>query len=452
MAKKILIINKSFELGGIQIALSNMLDAISERYDIDLAIFNSNGPLKCRVPDNVNIVSLHPFVQVLGMNADYCKKYGSIKQKIFKVIGSIWSRFWGNNLPIKFAMKFQKKLGPYDAVISYHQETKDNTMVSGFGEFALYKCDAPLKIAWVHADFINTALATRRNYKTYSQFDKIICVSKTTRNSFITVYPELKEKTSFCYNYLPQDKIIAKSLEYEVSYKQDKDIILFSAGRLVEEKGYIQAARKNGYFSINPNNESQLIQMRIGNVSSIEETFSSHRIYKIKNRMKNTNEYQEEIDSEIHYSNQPIRIPRQIRNYFRGIDKYRKQDYEKYKYFRNACRLYNKSKMLGTDDASIELSFMIVSIEALSKTEGDIGFTNFVMKYNPDATREELDSLYGIRSKLFHAGSFSFFEFEFDVNPFSDPMYFEFQRKYILYKSILRKTIINWISSSIVNL
>ena len=74
------------------------------------------------------------------------------------------------------------------------------------------------------------------------------------------------------------------------------------------------------------------------------------------------------------------------------------------------------------------------------------------MKYNLDATIEELDSLYGIRSKLFHAGSFSFFEFEFEVNPYSDPMYFEFQRKYILYKSILRKTIINWISSSIVNL
>lgn len=231
-----------------------------------------------------------------------------------------------------------------------------------------------------------------------------------------------------------------------------KLIIKDNMNGLCPEKEVEKCNFMNGYFSINPNNESQLIQMRIGNVSSIEETFSSHRIYKIKNRMKNTNEYQEEIDSEIHYSNQPIRIPRQIRNYFRGIDKYRKQDYEKYKYFRNACRLYNKSKMLGTDDASIELSFMIVSIEALSKTEGDIGFTNFVMKYNPDATREELDSLYGIRSKLFHAGSFSFFEFEFDVNPFSDPMYFEFQRKYILYKSILRKTIINWISSSIVNL
>ena len=60
-------------------------------------------------------------------------------------------------------------------------------------------------------------------------------------------------------------------------------------------------------------------------------------LYKIKERMKNTDEYQEEIDAEIHYSNQPIKIPRQIRNYFRGIDKYKKQDSEKYKYFRNAC-------------------------------------------------------------------------------------------------------------------
>ena len=107
--------------------------------------------------------------------------------------------------------------------------------------------------------------------------------------------------------------------------------------------------------------------------------------------------------------------------------------------------------MIGTDDASIEISFIVASMEALSKTEGDIGFTNFVMKYNSDVIREDLDSLYGIRSKLFHAGSFSFFEFEFDVNPYSDPMYFEFQRKYVLYKEILCKTFVNWILCNIVN-
>lgn len=207
----------------------------------------------------------------------------------------------------------------------------------------------------------------------------------------------------------------------------------------------------NGYFSMNPNNGSKLIQMKTGDMSSIEETFSKHRLYKIKERVNREGEYQEEIDAQLHYSNQSIKIPRKIRSFFRGIDKYKKQCFEKYIYFRNACRLYNKSKILGTNDASIEIAFLVASLEALSKTEDNTSFTNFVMKYNTDATREDLDSLYGIRSKLFHTGSFSFFEFEFDVNPYSNPLYFEFQRKYILYKSILRKAFINWISHYIVN-
>ena len=51
------------------------------------------------------------------------------------------------------------------------------------------------------------------------------------------------------------------------------------------------------------------------------------------------------------------------------------------------------------------------------------------MKYNPDANRNELDDIYGIRSKFFHAGEFSFFEYNFALNPYSDPVYKEFQDK-----------------------
>ena len=220
---------------------------------------------------------------------------------------------------------------------------------------------------------------------------------------------------------------------------------------LCPEKEVEKGNFMNGFFSINPNNCSQLFQMKIGDASSIEKTFSKHRIYKIKERVNVVEEYQDKIDIKLHFPNQPIKIPRSIRSYFRGIDEYKKKSYEKYKYFRNACRLYNKSKILGMNDASIEISFLVASLEALSKTEGSIGFTNFVIKYNLDATKEDLDSLYGIRSKLFHTGSFSFLEYNFDVNPYGDPLYFEFQRKYILYKSILRKAFINWILSHIVN-
>ena len=206
----------------------------------------------------------------------------------------------------------------------------------------------------------------------------------------------------------------------------------------------------NGYFSWNPNNGPTLIEMGIGNNAAIEETFSKHRIYKIE-KAQTAEEYQEEIDAQVHFLNQPIKIPRQIRSYFRGVDQYKKQCSEKYSYFRNACRLYNKSKILGMNDASIEISFLVASLEALSKTEDAPGFTNFVMKYNSDASRESLDELYGIRSKMFHSGNFSFFEFDFDVNPYADPLYFEFQRKYVSYKSLLRKAFINWIYQHILS-
>ena len=72
------------------------------------------------------------------------------------------------------------------------------------------------------------------------------------------------------------------------------------------------------------------------------------------------------------------------------------------------------------------------------------------MKFNKKANKNDLDSLYGIRSKLFHAGAFSFFEYEFDINPNSNPLYLEFRQKYLIFKSILRETFVNWIKEKII--
>lgn len=239
---RLLIINKSFELGGIQMALANMLEAIHNEYDVTLAVFNSNGPLKNRIPDNVKLLELSPLVQVLGMNGQDCKKYGSSGQKIFKAVGGAWSKIFGNRIPVKFALAFQKNVGEYDVVISYHQETSNSTLVTGFGEFALCKCKATQKIAWVHADFLATKLATLNNKKIYQRFDKIVCVSKVCMNNFMTAYPSLTDKCTYCYNFVPENEIIQKASEKQnVFERNDNTIVLFSACRLVEEKGLIPA-------------------------------------------------------------------------------------------------------------------------------------------------------------------------------------------------------------------
>lgn len=236
--KKILIINKSFELGGIQIALINMLEAIQDKYDITLAIFNPNGSLKNKIPSGIKLLKLSPFVETLGMSSRYCRKNGTKIQIIFKVLGMIWTKIFNNSLPVSMALAFQKNVGEYDVVISYHQETSSKTLVTGFGKFALTKCVAPIKIAWVHADFVATKLATNRNLKIYEKFDKIVGVSQTCMNSFIKSYPQLKEKCEYCYNYIPEENIIKKSFEKSNVFQKEKNtIILFSACRLAKEKG-----------------------------------------------------------------------------------------------------------------------------------------------------------------------------------------------------------------------
>lgn len=242
MKKKLLIVNKSFELGGIQMALANLLDAICDEYDITLAVFNPRGPLRDRIPENVRILKLSPLTEVLGMTGADCKKYGTITQRVFKLAGTVWSKLFSNSLPVSLALAFQKNLGEFDAVISYHQETTSKTMVTGFGRFALKKCKAQKRIAWVHADFLATKLATASNLKTYMKFDKIVSVSKTAMDHFISAYPNLKDKCDYCYNPIPVADIVKKSTaETDVFTRHENDLILFSACRLVQEKGLVQA-------------------------------------------------------------------------------------------------------------------------------------------------------------------------------------------------------------------
>lgn len=240
--KKLLFINKGFQLGGIEMALANLVDEICDTYDVTLAIFQSQGPMRDRVPANVRLLKLAPFTEVLGMGLNDCKTHGTFAQKAFKVIGSVWAKLFGNTLPIAFALAFQKHVGEYDVVISYHQEQGPETLVAGFGEFALKKTTAKKKIAWIHADVTATGLATRKNMKTYAKFDQIVSVSKTAMEIFKAAYPSLAHKCDYCYNAIPVTEIMQKGqLEKNVFTKSKEDTILFSACRLTEEKGLIPA-------------------------------------------------------------------------------------------------------------------------------------------------------------------------------------------------------------------
>ena len=210
----------------------------------------------------------------------------------------------------------------------------------------------------------------------------------------------------------------------------------------------------NGYFSLALyssalDSSDSISQFKTGEVESIEKAFEKHRLYKVQEKNPKGELSDNGIESRIHFANQRIEIPREIRKFYRGIANLKESNIKKYASFRNACRLYNRSKIISINDGTMEIAMLVASIEALDKGEATGGFTNFVLKYNPNTNRNELDDIYGIRSKFFHAGEFSFFEYSFDLNPYSDPVYKEFQDKYLRYKLIIRTAIVNWIIENI---
>lgn len=238
--KKILIVNKSFELGGIQSALKNMIDMLSkEDVQIDLMIFNGNNKEKNNFPQNVKLLEPCLPVKTMGMTLTDAVNSKNPLILILKVLFTIWSKIFGNRLPISFALMFQKKLTGYDYAVAYHHETGLKTTVSGFVRFILKKCDAEVKLGWIHSDFKATGLNTKQNRKLYNELDRIICVSKATLNSFLECFPELSEKSSYCYNCIPTDRIKKKSdepVDFDMK-KEPGETIFFSACRLSEEKG-----------------------------------------------------------------------------------------------------------------------------------------------------------------------------------------------------------------------
>lgn len=201
----------------------------------------------------------------------------------------------------------------------------------------------------------------------------------------------------------------------------------------------------SGVVSIKfPDNKDVNLIETYGNTKHIEEVFEKHRLEKVP---KTQPEYAEEIMEDLFILGQKILIPKCIREYFRGIDNL---EDKKKKYFRNSARLYNISTLIGVNVSSLQIALLVASVESLAKAEG-LNYSEFVKEYCQSANKNDVDEMYEIRSKLFHSGEFSFFEFDISMNPYLNPIFEDFSEKYMEYRKIIRKTVITWIIRNIMN-
>lgn len=241
--KKVLIVNKSFETGGIQSSMVNMANELVKYCDVNLFLYNPEGPMKERLNSSITVLPVSWRFRAIGMTLKQAVCSKDVRIIAFRIFISIWTKLFTNQFPIDHAIKHQGKLLGYDMAIAFHQEQRKKSVVSGFARAVDQLTDAKVKIAWIHYDSAALDLDHAYNEVFYHRMDKIFCVSRSLMESFKKTYPALAEKMDYCYNFMDYEKILAQSeLPQEQKYP-DNQFICFSACRLVKEKALVRAIK-----------------------------------------------------------------------------------------------------------------------------------------------------------------------------------------------------------------
>lgn len=235
--KKILIVNNNLEIGGIQKSLVNLLNGVSDYYDVTLLLFSVSGKLLPLIPKNVTIIRPNKKYSVYGLNKKQIKKHPALF--IFKAFLVFLRAFF----PARFIRAIigfgQKKITGFDAVISFTHLFPPKSLNAGCAEFVIEKTISNNKICFLHCDYKLSGTKCDENNRLYEKFDKIICCSDSVKNVFVDCVPELKTKAYSLRNFYDLE-ISGRSNLFDPRFSQTAINIVMVA-RLSNEKGHREA-------------------------------------------------------------------------------------------------------------------------------------------------------------------------------------------------------------------
>lgn len=230
--KKIAIVSNTMCVGGVEIALIEMLKAFDyQQYQITLYLREPGGEFFAKLDHRIE-------VRYWGQTDSRERllrqlKSGHWLRATKGLMGRIYARQcaqdWARN-----EYTAVKSLGVidgeyYDGIIAYHGATP------GVLASALYGLKGGRRIAWIHGK--DSFPCGKQGFwaNQYCKFDKIICVSLDTQDRFVGQYPATKEKTCVCYNLLDTDRV--RQLSLEAMACDLKKPALVTVGRLAQVKG-----------------------------------------------------------------------------------------------------------------------------------------------------------------------------------------------------------------------
>ncbi len=242
MKKRILIVSHALELGGAERSLIGLLDAIDpEICDVDLFLLRHEGELMGMIPAHIHLLPQVPAYTVLARPMKDTLKEGHFlltgARLAAKFAANCYARRHGHTdsgvgleYSHKFTCSFMPKIQPdveYDLAISF--------LTPHY--FVAQKVRAKRKIAWIHTDYTRVQVNVESELKMWSAYDHIVTISDAVSNSFLKVFPSLKEKLVLIENILPE-QLVRKQSDENAPEMEDSGIRLLSIGRFCTAKNF----------------------------------------------------------------------------------------------------------------------------------------------------------------------------------------------------------------------
>lgn len=244
--KKVFIMIHDLGSGGAQKSLISFLNVLKEsgklnNYKIDLLVCNNTGLFSSQIPSEINVLPenkllywmstsvkkkdiLRHFsiVGILGKTKWYLSKHLLKKKKKLCLAQTLWAS-WNKLIP--------KSINRYDIAISY--------MHGLTNYYVIDKVCADKKVLWIHIEYQKIKANPAFDMPYYSRADRIITISDKCVNSFVEVFPKLKESVYLLENITSAKEVLDKANEDDTTeYSKNDTVKILSIGRLHTQKGF----------------------------------------------------------------------------------------------------------------------------------------------------------------------------------------------------------------------
>lgn len=237
MKKKILFIIPSFNFGGTVFSTLNMISFLKEDYFISVLPMTYQGAvIKNYIDANINLLpesfSIAAVMGKLNQETNLLKKLIFLYHKILRYICSklgfnytLWvlkkeANKIENNYSFDYVVACQEITATYFA--SFFSKT--NRIAWFRSEYSIYKTE-------------HNNITLKLDQQIYPKFNKIVCVSNTTRNDFVKFFPELDNKIISIYNIQNVKNIEFKATEM-VNDFPESEFVIVSVGRMNPQKRF----------------------------------------------------------------------------------------------------------------------------------------------------------------------------------------------------------------------